>query len=149
MAESVDLGHNREVYRKVWVYRAPEHLRKQWSGLKTLIWVERWGTRDGKPFHESVGYISSLELSASEFIVHIQQHWSIENRLHWVRDVTFEEDHARPGGNAPICWAILNCFLISIIRQLRYRTIPQGIRCLTNKVEKVFQIFTQGFSPGV
>lgn len=35
--------------------------------------------------------------STIQFLQPIQQHWNIENRLHWVRDVTFEEDHARPG----------------------------------------------------
>jgi len=30
-----------------------------------------------------------------------QAHWSIENRLHWVREVVFGEDHATPMANAP------------------------------------------------
>ncbi len=146
-AQSVDTSHNRHVYRRVWVYRAPPYLCRQWSGLRCLIWVERWGMRDGKPFHEQIGYISSLELSAAQFLQYIQQHWTIENRLHWVRDVTFDEDKARPGGTAPAMWAILNCFLITIIRQLAYRTIPQGVRALTNQVRQVYAILTQGFSP--
>jgi hypothetical protein len=37
-----------------------------------------------------------------QFLRPIQQHWTIENRLHWVRDVTFDEDHPRPGGTAPV-----------------------------------------------
>ncbi|HIK40394.1 MAG TPA: transposase [Thermoleptolyngbya sp. M55_K2018_002] len=85
--------------------------------------------------------------STIQFLQPIQQHWNIENRLHWVRDVTFEEDHARPGGNAPVIWAILNCFIINIVRQLAYRTIPQGIRALTNQVQQVYTILTQGFPP--
>ena len=65
-------------------------------------------------------------LEAEAFLPHVQQHWGIENRLHWVRDVTFEEDYARPGGNAPVSWAILNCFLINLVRQLGCRTLPLG-----------------------
>lgn len=103
--------------------------------------------RDGRPFEEQIGYISDLKLNAQQFLQHIQQHWTIENRLHWVRDVTFDEDHARPGGNAPVVWAILNCFLVTIIRQLAYRTIPQGVRTLTNQLKQVYAILTQGFSP--
>ncbi|GAB4305542.1 MAG: hypothetical protein Fur0025_47600 [Oscillatoriaceae cyanobacterium] len=93
--------HNREVERRVFVYEVPPHLCHQWAGLKRLIWVERCGWRLNKPFHESIGYISDLELDATEFMHRIQQYWGIENRLHWVRDVTFAEDYARPGGNAP------------------------------------------------
>ncbi len=146
-AQTIEHDHNRQVHRQVWVYEAPEALQSQWAGLKRLIWVERWGIREGKPFREQVGYISDLQLEAGEFLPHIQQHWGIENRLHWVRDVTFEEDHARPGGNAPLIWAILTCFLITIVRQLGYRTIPQGARVLANQVKRVFEFLTQGFSP--
>jgi predicted transposase YbfD/YdcC len=146
-SQTVDDAHARHVQRQVSVYDAPESLRTQWAGLKRLIRVERWGIRDGKPFHEQIGYISDLEVEAAEFLPHIQQHWSIENRLHWVRDVTFKEDHARPGGHAPVNWAILNCFLITIVRQLGYRTVPQGARALANQVKRVFEFLTQGFPP--
>lgn len=145
-AQTAEHDHNRHVHRQVWVYQAPEHLQSQWAGLQCLIWIERWGIREGKPFAEQVGYISDLELDAAELLPHIQQHWSIENRLHWVRDVTFEEDTARPGGNAPVNWATLNCFLITIVRQLGYRTVPQGVRVLANQVKRVFEFLTQGFS---
>lgn len=148
-ATTLDTTHARQVHRRVKVYAAPIALQQQWKGLKTLIWVERWGLRNGHFFEESVGYISDLELEAADFLLHIQQHWGIENRLHWVRDVTFEEDHARPGGNAPVMWAILNCFLISIVRQLGYRTIPQGVRALTNQVKQIYAILTHGFSPPI
>lgn len=146
VAETVDTSHSRTVHRRVSVYAAPPALQQQWAGLKTLVWVERWGVRQQKPFDEHIGYISDLELTAAEFLPHIQQHWSIENQLHWVRDVTFEEDYARPGGNAPVMWAILNCFLLTIVRQLGYRTIPQGVRILANQVKRVFEFLTQGFS---
>lgn len=146
-AQTLDTSHNRQVHRRVSVYAAPTLLKRHWSGLNTLIWVERWGVREGQPFEEQIGYISDLELSAIQFLPHIQHHWHIENRLHWVRDVTFNEDHARPGGNAPVIWAILNCFLINIVRRLAYRTIPQGVRALTNQVKQVYEILTQGFPP--
>lgn len=146
-AQSIDTTHTRQVHRQVWVYAVPPQLSGQWSGLKCLIWVKRWGIRDGQSFEEHIGYISDLQLSAEQFLQHIQAHWRIENRLHWVRDVLFEEDHARPGGNAPVIWAILNCFVISIVRQLAYRTIPQGVRALTNQLRLVYRILTQGFSP--
>ena len=129
------------------VYPAPYQLQQLGAGLRCLIWVTRWGMRQGRSFQEQMGYMSDLELDADSFGLHIQHHWSIENRLHWVRDVTFEEDFARPGGNAPIIWAILNCFVISIVRQLGYRTIPQGVRILTNQVRRIFDILTVGFSP--
>lgn len=146
-AEQVDTSHKRQVHRHVRVYAAPAALRRHWPGLKHLIWVKRWGQRAGQAFTETSGYITNLDGSAEQFLAHIQQHWGIENRLHWVRDVDFAEDTARPGGNAPIIWAILNCFVITIVRQLAFRTIPQGVRALSNQLQQVYAILTQGFSP--
>lgn len=90
-AQTVDASHNRQVHRQVHVYAAPVALQRQWSGLQCLIWVKRWGNRNGRSFEEHIGYISDLELEAADFLCHIQQHWGIENRLHWIRDVTFDK----------------------------------------------------------
>ncbi|GAB4461422.1 MAG: hypothetical protein OHK0037_10410 [Elainellaceae cyanobacterium] len=58
-AQTIESEHNRQVHRQVWVYEAPAHLQSQWVGLKRLIWVERGGTRDGKSFHQQVGYLTA------------------------------------------------------------------------------------------
>ena len=42
----------------------------------------------------------------------------------------------------PINWAVFNSFLITLIRRLGCRTIPDGIRELTNQVEDVFRLLT-------
>ena len=44
-------------------------------------------------------------------------HWAIENRLHWIRDVVFDEDrHRLRTGNAPQVMAALRNLAISLIR---------------------------------
>ena len=66
-----------------------------WAGIKSLIRVERTGTRGDKPYHEVVCYISSLIHPAREFACGIRGHWSIENRLHWIKDVVMKEDDSK------------------------------------------------------
>jgi hypothetical protein len=74
--------------------------------------------------------------------VDIQGHWGIENRLYWVRDVTFCEDlPPHRGGNAPVNWSILHNFFITLARKLCFRTIPQAQRALSNQLDKVFSLF--------
>jgi predicted transposase YbfD/YdcC len=47
----------------------------------------------------------------------VRSHWAIENQLHWVLDVTFDEDGSRTRkDNAPENLAILRRFAINIIR---------------------------------
>nr|WP_233715784.1 ISAs1 family transposase [Nostoc favosum] len=141
-ATTVENVHSRLVQRECKVFAAPEQMQKKWSGLKTFVVIERQGQRDGQPFYERQFYICSQNLEAQELLADIQGHWGIENRLHWVRDVTFQEDlPPRRGGNAPVNWSILHNFFITIARKLRFRTIPQAQRALSNQLDQVFSFF--------
>jgi len=56
-------------------------------------------------------------------------HWAIENRLHWVRDVTFDEDHHRARtGNSPQVMASLRNLALSILRLTGATNIAQALR---------------------
>jgi hypothetical protein len=58
-----------------------------------------------------------------------RNHWGIENRLHYVRDVTFEEDSSRiRTGNAPRVMASLRNLVISILRLAGINSIPKALR---------------------
>ena len=51
--------------------------------------------RGGKHCYKQRYYILSKKLSAKRFAAAVRNHWSIENRLHWQLDVTFQEDQSR------------------------------------------------------
>ncbi|MEH1977124.1 MAG: ISAs1 family transposase [Nostoc sp.] len=142
MAITVEKIHSRKVQRECKVFAAPEQIQKKWSRLKTFVVVERQGERNGQPFYERQSYICSQCLEAQQLLSDIHLSWGIENRLHWVRDVTFQEDFPpRRGGNAPVNWSILHNFFITIARKLCFRTIPQAQRALSNQLHKVFSFF--------
>lgn len=56
-------------------------------------------------------------------------HWTIENRLHWVRDVTFDEDHSRvrTGAGAQVM-ATLRNLTISLLRLAGAQYIAPALR---------------------
>ena len=56
-------------------------------------------------------------------------HWSIENRLHWVRDVTFDEDRSRVrrGAGAQVMASLRNLAL-SLLRMAGAHFIPPALR---------------------
>ena len=146
-AQSQELTHGRQVTRTVTLYDAPPEVTAGWGNCQRVVWVERRGQRQGKAFCHRSAFITDLTLSAEALLPRIQDRWGIENRLHWVRDVTFLEDTPpRTGGHAPVNWSILHCWIINLVRQLGYRTLPQGIRVLTNQVQKVSHILLHGFS---
>lgn len=140
-ATKEDNTHSRSIKRECKVFAVPSNLSTIWSGLKTIVVLERSGFRHGLPWHERQFYISSLVQSAELFLADTQGHWGIENRLHWVRDVTFREDFPpRRGGQSPVNWAILHNFFITLARWLGFRTIPQAQRALSNQLEQVFSL---------
>lgn len=90
-------GHGREEQRSYFVCAVPDDLpdRARWKHLKAIGVAISEGTRHGKPFSDVRYYILSRKLTAKRFGGAVRSHWSIENRLHWQLDVTFQEDQCR------------------------------------------------------
>ncbi|MFN6495436.1 ISAs1 family transposase [Nostoc sp. DedQUE03] len=94
--------------RTVEVFHDLNGIDPKWIGIKSLIQVERVGTRGGKQYHDLACYISSLICTAQEFAQGIRGHWGIENQLHWVKDVVLNEDRSTIHlGNAPANLSVL------------------------------------------
>ena len=90
----------------------------QWSGLQTIVRVVRTRHLWNKTTQEVMFYLSSLPPEAQQLGKAIRQHWSIENQLHWVLDVTFGEDACRiRTGNAPENMALLKRWSINLLNQ--------------------------------
>lgn len=74
-------------------------------------------------------YISSLVNSAADFAKGIRGHWGIENRLHWVKDVIFDEDHSSIRmGNAPANLSVMRTIALNLLRRYGYSSITSGQR---------------------
>lgn len=131
-------GHGRLVERTVSVWRAPANdseyaLDASWVGLRRIIRVERSAQRDGVSTEECMYYICSRRQTSARTLGRIvQQHWEIENRLHWVKDVIFNEDHSGiRGGNAAENLALLTTIVLNLYRlngwsSVKYGTIANG-----------------------
>jgi len=63
----------------------------------------------------------------------VRGHWSIENKIHWVRDVTFREDGSQvKTGSRPRIMATLRNLVIGLIRQAGHTRIAATIRKIKN-----------------
>lgn len=89
-------------------------------------------TRDGRTSTSIVYAITSRPrkaASAKQLAAFVRGHWSIENRVHYVRDVTFDEDRSRiRTGDAPRVLATLRNAAIALIRLAGFTNVPSGIR---------------------
>lgn len=90
-----------------------------WPGLAQVARVERRRWIRGRESVEIAYLITSLpvdEAAPEHLLQLIRDHWAIENRLHYVRDVTFLEDRCRVrAGARPI--AALRNLAITLIRR--------------------------------
>ena len=95
--------------------------------------IRRRKPLSSKKWHtETVYAITDLDyhqIRADELADALRGHWSIENRLHWVRDVTFAEDHSQiRTGNGPAVMAVLRNLVISLHRLAGTDNIAQECR---------------------
>lgn len=133
---------DRVTRRSVSVLTPRPTLDPEWVGIQRIIRVERHGTRAQQPYHEIMFYISSLNLDAQGFAQIIRQHWHIENRLHWVKDVVLKEDQTPVcDGNAPINFALVRSISLNLFRLHGFDSITKGIRTLAHDVRTLFSFF--------
>lgn len=121
--ESVEKDHGRIETRRCWMVEADaiEWLGEQgheWAGLKSLAAIESQRRTGGKVTSEIRYFISSLSGSAEQLALAARGHWGIENSLHWVLDVTMNEDRSRiRKDHAPENLSILRKIAINSIKR--------------------------------
>lgn len=93
--ETIEKGHGRIEMRKYSILSADILPQKSdWPGLKFIGKVTNETFRDGKNSSETRYFLLSFS-GVKRFSEVVRGHWGIENKLHWVLDVTFREDDCR------------------------------------------------------
>lgn len=122
--------------------RLAEHL--DWPGLKQVCRLERTTTRDGRQTVEvqyAITSVSRERADAALLLDRWQGHWGIENRLHWVRDVTFGEDQCRvKTGQAPQNLAAFRNAALTLLRLAGIREIAPTLRDFAYQPRKLLRV---------
>jgi predicted transposase YbfD/YdcC len=113
----------RRKIRQCWVVQQPEYrayLRRgqDWSDLTSLVKLLTIRQTATKTEVTSCYFISRWTATAQAFLKGIQEHWQIENGLHWVLDIAFREDESRiRKDHAPQNMAVLRHMALNLLKQ--------------------------------
>jgi predicted transposase YbfD/YdcC len=128
-AHTSNVGHGRIEWRQLQALSVPAHGAHldwlEWPGRAQVFVVERRTTskkrgKSGRQRQEKVYGITSLsaaQASPQRLLELCRGHWGIENRSHWVRDVTFDEDRSTVrSGSLPQIMAALRNTVMGLMR---------------------------------
>ena len=151
--------HGRLERRELWALADPELngyagssgvVGEAWPHLKQVCQLERQRTVKGRS-QVAVSYaVTSLPataVGAGQLLQVSRRHWGIENRVHWVRDVTFDEDRSQVRtGAAPQVMAALRNLVITLVRRAGHSNVAAALRRHTTRLPEPFALLGIAFS---
>lgn len=137
---TLEKAHGRIEHRTLLVLPAPDST--DFPGTAQVFRITRQRTDRTTGKHESHTWVgvTSLPLllaGPARIAALLRGHWQIENRLHYVRDVTYGEDASRVRtGTAPRAMAALRNLAISALRLTGATNIAQALRAMARDITR-------------
>jgi predicted transposase YbfD/YdcC len=148
--KTTEKNRNRRETREVMVLPVPRDspVFARWAGIKTIGSIYRSREINGKLEESQEFFITSLPCQVRAISRHLRSHWSIENSLHHVLDVTFTEDASRiRKGNGPEITSVFRRLALNILqRDTTLKASIRGKRKLCGWNETAFEKLIAGFS---
>jgi predicted transposase YbfD/YdcC len=132
-AQTINKGHGRIETRTLTVTSQLQET-SDWPYLAQVFRLERTtqllapGTQRGETVY-GLTSLTAQQASPARLLALVRTHWSIENELHYRRDVTFQEDATRlKAWNAAQVLATLNNLVLALLLQPGHGSVPQARR---------------------
>jgi predicted transposase YbfD/YdcC len=145
VASQVNKGHGRREKRTIWVSsQLNDYL--DWPGLKQVFRLERviWHEKQQGSTRELAYGITGLspqQASPKKLLRLVRRYWSIENGLHYRRDVTLREDETRlTVGHSGHIMAILNNIVIGLCFRHDHFNLAKARRLFNAKPSEALKL---------
>ncbi len=138
-------GHGRLEIRQIWTStEINDYVDFPYCAQVVCIERYREELKSGKIHTETVYGITSLsknEADGDRILDLARGHWGIENKSHYVRDVTFDEDRSKVRTkSAPRMMATLRNFAISMLRLIGHSNIAKATREMMFKPHRALKL---------
>jgi predicted transposase YbfD/YdcC len=137
-AETTEKGHGRITTRRIWCDDALT-ISVNFPHVQQVFCIEREVTqlKKGSTTVEAVYGVTSQateKAGPAKILAQNRKHWSVENKQHYVLDVTFDEDRSQIRSlNGPMVMTCLRRYAISLLRVKGITNIAQAFRWLWAK----------------
>lgn len=147
--ETFDKAHGRLEIRRIWAStRLNDYIAFPYAQQVFAVQREITQIKSNKKSIETVYGITSLpqENAMPELLLEYNRgHWSIENKVHYVRDVTFDEDRSQVRTKqGPQVMASLRNFAMGVIRLLGLTSIASALREFAAKPSLAISVLGMG-----
>ena len=133
--------HGRREHRQIQIFTAVGLEECHWPGAKTVLCVERQREVKGRWCTHIAYYISSVATTARAWMEMVRGHWSIENQLHWPKDVLLKEDATYGRAeNALLNTSLFRSITINVLRLNGFNSIAPALRQFANQVDEIFKL---------
>jgi predicted transposase YbfD/YdcC len=146
-ARRVEKGHDRLAIRRLETTTVLNDYL-DWKGLAQAFKLTRRFVHlsTGEVQEKTLYGITSLsaeEADPQALLTFIQHHWTIENKLHWVKDVTLDEDRCQlRKGRTHHLMALFRNLALSLLRLNNYHNIASSLRTFAAQPDKAVQLVT-------
>lgn len=141
-----DKGHGRIESRTVKLTTVGAGIGFGHARLAIQLTRRRRSQTSGRCHTETVYAVTDLtwaDIRADQIADAIRGHWGIENRLHWIRDVVFAEDHSQiRTGAGPTVMATLRNLAVSLHRLTGATNIAAACRHVSRHPNRVLPLLT-------
>ena len=160
IASTEEKGHGRWEKRVHYALPVTEEMKlplvsdkseHEWTDVVSVVMAERSRKEGKEPMTVERNYfLTSHEADAGKLAKVIRSHWSIENQLHWMLDVGFDEDHRRiRDQHGAQAFALLDRMALSMLKRAdlgkRAKSIVSKRRLLGWKPELLPTVIAAGF----
>jgi predicted transposase YbfD/YdcC len=136
--------HGRIEIRECWTISEGDFLdylrnRQAWKDLQTIVMLRCERRLGRKRSRQTRYYISSLPNDAKHILKVVRGHWGIENGLHWILDIAFQEDQSRlRKGHGAHNFAMLRHIALNLLKQERTEKIGVKAKRLRAAVDNKY-----------